>query len=226
MEKGFTLLEMLVVLAVISIFAGVIGSIIGTSITSAEIEASQLKLDDLKQSMLSYYEDTDRFPQDTGDAENDLQALTADPGVPGWDGPYISSGFEDDDFIKDGWNRTVVYSYTDGDVSCVVRSSGPDGTGGNGDDIVLTIDATTTRRDKVTRIRDELEVVKVAAQTYATDQGGLYPSSISDLYGGSYLSDESFRKDPWLTDYQVSGNQFISYGPDRNAGGGDDVYPY
>jgi general secretion pathway protein G len=226
MEKGFTLLEVLVVLAVVSIFAAIIGSVVGTSIISAEIEASDLRLDNLKEALLSYFDDTDEFPADTGNSESDLQSLVTDPGAAGWDGPYISSGFESNDFVKDAWMRTIIYSYTSGDFSCTIRSSGPDGTANNSDDIVLTVDATSGYRAKTDRVRDELEVVKAAAQAYASDHGGTYPGSIGDLFADDYLSDESYRRDIWATNYQVSGNQFISYGPDQSPGGGDDVYPY
>jgi type II secretion system protein G len=226
MEKGFTLLEVLVVLAVISVFAAIIGSVVGTSILSAEIEASELKMDNLKEALLYYFDDTDEFPVDTGNAENDLQSLVADPGVTGWDGPYISSGFESNDFVKDAWGRSVTYDYTSGVFSCTVRSSGPDGVANNSDDIVVTVDAASGYRLKANRVRDELEVVKGAAQAYAADNGGTYPSSVGDLFGGNYLSDESYRKDTWGTNYQVSGNQFISYGPNGSPGGGDDIYPY
>lgn len=226
MERGFTLLEVLVVLAVVSVFAAIIGSVVGTTIISTEIEGSELRLDNLKEALLYYFDDIDEFPTDTGNALNDLQSLVSDPSVTGWDGPYISSGFESNDFARDAWGRSVTYDYTSGDFSCTITSSGPDGTANNSDDIVVTVDATSTYRLKADRVRDELEVVKDAAQAYAADNGGTYPGSIGDLFGGTYLSDESYRRDSWGTNYQVSGNQFISYGPDGGAGGGDDIYPY
>jgi type II secretion system protein G len=226
MQKGFTLLEVLVVLAVISVFAAIIGSVIGTSIISAEIEGTDLRMQNLKDALLYYFDDTDEFPTDTGNAANDLLDLVSDPSVTGWDGPYISSGFEDNDFAKDAWNRAVTYDYTSGAFSCTIRSSGPDGTANNSDDIVVTVDATSGYRLKTNRVRDELEVVKAAAQDYAGDNGGTYPSSIGVLFTGDYLSDESYRSDAWGTNYQVVSNQFVSYGPDGSSGGGDDIYPY
>jgi type II secretion system protein G len=226
MEKGFTLLEVLVVLAIVSVFAAIIGSVVGTAIISTEIEGSELRLENLKDALLYYFEDTDEFATDTGNAVNDLQSLVSDPSVTGWDGPYISSGFDNNDFVKDAWGRSIVYDYTGGDFSCTVTSSGPDGIANNSDDITVTVDATSTYRLKANRVRDELEVVKVAAQAYAADNGGAYPSSIGDLFTGGYLSDESYRRDTWGTNYRASGNQFISYGPDGGSGGGDDIYPY
>lgn len=225
MERGFTLLEVLVVLAVVSVLSGVIGTVMVTAITSAEIQASEEGLDGLKEALLLYFEDTDQFPGSSGNAENDLQDLIADPGVTGWDGPYINSGFENNDFVKDAWNRTITYSYTMGEMSCVVRGNGADGISGNSDDILLTVDATPGYIAKTLKVKDELDVIKYAAQTYATNNGGSYPGDIDDLFNGNYLADESFRTDPWLTDYQTSMNQFVSFGPDQNLGGGDDIYP-
>jgi general secretion pathway protein G len=225
MDEGFTLLEVLVVLAIVGTLSGVIGTVIGTAITSAEIEATEERLDNVKEALLLYFEDIDAFPQDTGNAVNDLGRLIIDPGITGWNGPYMSSGFEQNDYALDAWGRTLSYSYTPGGMACTVESSGPDGSSGNSDDISLTIDATSVYRNKVRSVKTELEVIKVAAQAYATDTGGLYPGTIGTLFTGGYLSDESFRRDPWVREYQVSGNQFISYGPDGGPGGGDDIYP-
>jgi general secretion pathway protein G len=225
-ESGFTMLEMLVVLAVVSVFAGIISSVVVTSLTSAELEANDLKIEVVTGALLSYYRDTDDFPVDTGSDESDLAALAADPGVAGWNGPYLYTGFEANDFSKDAWKRTFTYTYFSGAVSCEVRSKGPDGSVGTADDVAVTVNAASAREEKARKVRDELEVVKVAAQAYASSHGGLYPLSINDLYASSYLSDESFRTDLWATAYQVSSNQFISCGPDRALGGGDDILPY
>jgi len=225
MEKGFTLLEVIVVLAIISIFAGIVGTVIGTSILSTEIEASEDRMDQLRDALLAYYADTDEYPAATGNTQNDLADLVTDPGATGWDGPYISSGFEGDDFLMDAWKRFLTYTYAAGTASCTIASNGPDGMPGNSDDMTMTIDATTVYRRKTERVRQELEVIKVAAQVYATNNG-FYPSGIADLFTGGYLSDESYRRDEWLTGYQVESSQFISYGPDMALGGGDDIYPY
>jgi general secretion pathway protein G len=225
MEKGFTLLEVIVVLAIISIFAGIVGTVIGTSVLSTEIEASEDRMDLLRDALLAYYADTDEFPAATGNTENDLADLVTDPGTTGWNGPYISSGFENGDFLKDAWKRSLTYTYSSGTASCVIAGNGPDGINGNSDDITMTVDATSVYRRKTERVRQELEIIKVAAQVYATNNG-FYPSAIGDLFTGGYLSDESYRRDEWLSSYQVESNQFISYGPDMALGGGDDIYPY
>ena len=89
MEKGFTLLEVIVVLAIISVFAGIVGTVIGTSVLSTEIEASEDRIESLRDALLAYYADTDEFPAATGDSETDLADLVTDPGAVGWNGPYI-----------------------------------------------------------------------------------------------------------------------------------------
>jgi general secretion pathway protein G len=225
MEKGFTLLEVIVVLAIISVFAGIVGTVIGTSLLSTEIDASEDRMAALKEALLSYYADVDDFPASTGNAQADLTDLVTDPGVSGWSGPYISAGFEGSDFVNDAWKRPLAYDHTPGSASCTIMSNGPDGVYGNSDDMVMTVNATAVYRRKAERIRQELEVVKVAAQAYSVNNG-YYPGSIGDLFGGGYLSDESYRRDEWFNEYRVESNQFISYGPDMAPGGGDDIYPY
>ena len=225
MEKGFTLLEVIVVLAIISVVAGIVGTVIGTSVLSTEIEASEDRMESLRDALLAYYADTDEFPAATGDSETDLADLVTDPGAVGWNGPYISSGFEGSDFSHDAWKRPMAYTYSWGTASCVIASNGPDGISGNSDDMIMTVDATAVYRRKTDRVRQELEVIKAAAQLYATNNGS-YPGGITDLFSGGYLSDESYRRDEWLTTYRVESSQFISYGPDMALGGGDDIYPY
>lgn len=226
MEKGFTLLEVIVVLAIISIFAGIVGTVIGTTVLNTEIQVSEEKMDALKEALLSFYADTDQFPAATGLSRVDLVALVNCRNVKGWKGPYVSSGFEDNDFMKDAWNRDFLYSHSPGTAVCTLTSSGPDGVPETGDDMRLSIDATVVYRRKVERVRRELEVIKAAAQAYATAEAGKYPDGIGNLFESKYLSDESYRLDEWLLEYQVESGQFISYGPDMAPGGEDDIYPY
>jgi general secretion pathway protein G len=225
MEKGFTLLEVVVVLAIISVFAGIVGTVIGTSVLTTEIEASEDRMERLCRALLAYYADTDEFPTATGDTERDLSDLVIDPGVAGWNGPYIASGFEENDFSMDAWKRAFAYTCHPGAIRCAIMTRGPDGVPGTSDDMTMAIDATSVYKQKTFRIRQELEVIKVAAQAYAASEG-TYPGTIGDLFTGGYLSDESYRRDEWLTAYQVQDNQFVSCGPNMALGGGDDIYPY
>jgi general secretion pathway protein G len=226
MEKGFTLLEVIVVLAIISIFAGIVGTVIGTTVLNTEIRASEEKMETLTEALLSFYADTDRFPTATGVSSVDLTVLVNRRNVRGWNGPYISSGFGDNDFMKDAWKRDLLYSHSPGTAVCTLTSNGPDGVPGTDDDMRLLIDATAVYRRKVDRVRRELEVLKAAAQAYATANGGTYPDGIGSLFDGGHLSDGSYRRDEWLVEYQTENGQFISYGPDGVPGGGDDIYPY
>lgn len=225
MEDGFTLLEVIVVLAILSVFAGVVGTVIGTTVLNSEIDASEDRMAAVKDALLSYYADVDEFPAATGDTQADLGDLVTDPGVTGWRGPYISEGFEDNEFVMDAWNRALVYAHTWGTAACTITSNGPDGISGNSDDMAMTIDATPVYKRKADRIREELEIIKVAAQAYAANNG-FYAGSIDDLFSSGYLADESYRRDEWLNEYRTESNQFISCGPDMAPGGGDDIYPY
>jgi general secretion pathway protein G len=224
MEKGFTLLEVIVVLAIISIFAGIVGTVIGTTVLNTEIQVSEDKMEALKDALLSFYADTDEFPAATGVSSADLAVLAEGRSADGWKGPYISSGFEDRDFMKDAWKREFLYLHNPGTAGCTLVSHGPDGVPGTPDDMRLAIDATAVYRRKVDRVRRELEVLKAAAQTCAAANGGAYPDEVGSLFDGKYLSDESYRRDEWLVEEE--NGQFISYGPNRVPGGGDDIYPY
>jgi general secretion pathway protein G len=226
MEKGFTLLEVIVVLAIVSIFAGIVGTVIGTTVLNTEMGVTEDRMEALKDALLSYYADTDRFPDATGNGGADLGALIDRHNVAAWRGPYISSGFENGDFTRDAWKRVFLYRHEPGTTKCSVISAGPDGMPGTEDDMPLSIDATAVYRRKADRVRRELEVIKAAAQAYAADNGGAYPEGIGDLFDGRYLSDESYRNDEWLVEYRVKNRQFMSSGPDGAPGSSDDIYPY
>ena len=71
-----------------------------------------------------FYYDTLRYPTE---AEN-LKALVINPGLRSWRGPYVN-------IVKpDPWRNKYIYKIVSNN-NFTVFSSGPDGIGGNGDDI-------------------------------------------------------------------------------------------
>jgi general secretion pathway protein G len=100
--RGFTLLEMLVVIALIALLATVVGGrvmgIFGgqkTKIASVQVQSLEQKLDIFKL-------DTGRYPT----AAEGLQALVTKPAsVSGWNGPYIPAVQ-----LTDPWGNPYRYS--------------------------------------------------------------------------------------------------------------------
>ena len=72
-----------------------------------------------------FKEDCGRYPT----KEEGLEALAAKPEIEGWHGPYIRK------LKKDPWNHPYVYWVAKDGSSMRLRSNGPDGKEGGGDDI-------------------------------------------------------------------------------------------
>ena len=83
-HNGFTLVELLVVLAILGLLAGLVGPRIMRQLAGAKAGAAGLQLEELGGALDIYFLDMGQYPQE-------LQALvTAPPGGDGkWNGPYL-----------------------------------------------------------------------------------------------------------------------------------------
>jgi len=75
-RKGFTLIEIVISIAIVAIMAGAIAPLAFKELVRSREEATQKELDNLNTALVHFYEDTGRFP-----LENEgLAALVIDPG--------------------------------------------------------------------------------------------------------------------------------------------------
>jgi general secretion pathway protein G len=127
-RAGFTLLELLVVLVVLALLAGLVAPRVLDYLGGARHDAAKLQIGRLA-TVLEYYRlDTGGYP--TG--EQGLEALLRPPpGVEGWKGPYL----EGSELPRDPWGRPYVYRAPAGDAPFEIVSLGADGRpGGEGED--------------------------------------------------------------------------------------------
>lgn len=98
-ERGFTLVELLLVLVILALIAGlVLPGIIGKA-ESAKIKAASSQISRISMSVESFY-------LDTGSAPSSLEDLVNEPsGVTGWNGPYIKNTL-----LKDPWGEPYKFS--------------------------------------------------------------------------------------------------------------------
>ena len=124
--RGFTLLELLVVMAIIGLLAGYVGPRYFAQIGKSEVKVARAQMDSLGKALDQYRLDTGHYPTQ----EQGLAALMKRPqNEPRWDGPYLQK-----EVPLDPWGRAFVYKVPGekGDYDLV--SYGKDGApGGSGE---------------------------------------------------------------------------------------------
>ena len=98
-QRGFTLVELLLVLVILALIAGlVLPGIIGKA-ESAKAKAASSQISRISMSVESFY-------LDTGNTPSSLEELVSEPaGITGWNGPYIKNSL-----LKDPWGQPYLYT--------------------------------------------------------------------------------------------------------------------
>ncbi len=129
--RGFTLLEILVVLVIVGLLVGLVGPRLFGKTDSARVQAAQTQVKLLRSAVESFRLDVGRYPT----AAEGLVALTSAPGDPEirprWRGPYL-----DDALPADPWGRPYQYALPGANgLPFAIYSYGADGKpGGEGFD--------------------------------------------------------------------------------------------
>jgi general secretion pathway protein G len=126
---GFSILELLLVLVILSILAGIVGvRFVGQS-GKAKVRAAETQLVNFESALQAYEIGNGQFPT----TQQGLDALYEAPaGVDSWDGPYLTKRVEADPWGKPWQYRSPGTRNKDYDL----YSFGPDGQERGGDDIV------------------------------------------------------------------------------------------
>ena len=118
-QKGMTLLEIMIVVAILGLLATVVVSNLMGSLDNAKINITRTKISQVESAVKRYYLDFSNYP----DSMKDL--VNPGSGRP----PYVKKA------PKDDWNRELIYKRSSGDTPFVIYSMGPDGVKGNQDDV-------------------------------------------------------------------------------------------
>lgn len=127
-QTGFTLLELLVVLGIIAMLAGLVGPQVMKHMGESKVKAAKVQIEDLSSTLDMYKLDVGSYPT----SEQGLNALIESPdGAPRWNGPYLRKS----KVPLDPWNQEYKYTSPGEHGKFDVSSLGADGKeGGEGED--------------------------------------------------------------------------------------------
>jgi general secretion pathway protein G len=126
MSKGFTLLELLVVVVIIGLLAGYVAPKYFSQVGKSEIQVARAQLDAFDKALDQYRLDLRRYPT----TEQGLKALVEKPGTEAqWNGPYLRKAVP-----LDPWGKPYVYKAPGAKGDYELLSYGRDGQpGGSGE---------------------------------------------------------------------------------------------
>jgi len=129
-RRGITLIEMLVVLTIIALFAALVAPKLLSKSDTARVTAARAQINAFMTALGAYKLDTGTYPT----TEMGLQALRVRPqNVPQWQGPYLPQ-----DIPVDPWGRPYIYRYPgehsdEPEIICLGADGQPGGEGINAD---------------------------------------------------------------------------------------------
>lgn len=127
-RRGFTLIELLVVMVILAMLAALVGPKLFTKVGKGKQSAAKTQIELLGQALDSYRLDTGHYPS----TSEGLNALVTNPGVQGWDGPYLKKALP-----NDPWKKPYQYqspgAHGDYDLFSYGADGAPGGEGENRD---------------------------------------------------------------------------------------------
>ncbi|HUG78659.1 MAG TPA: type II secretion system major pseudopilin GspG [Burkholderiales bacterium] len=126
-SRGFTLLELLVVIVIIGLLAGYVAPRYFSQVGRSEVQVARAQLDALEKALDQFRLDARRYPS----PEEGLEALLVKPAtVASWNGTYLRKTVP-----NDPWGRPFVYRTPGEKAEFALFSYGRDGkAGGSGED--------------------------------------------------------------------------------------------
>lgn len=124
--RGFTLLELLVVVVIIGLLAGLVAPRYFDSVSKSKAKIAKAQIESLDKALDQYRLDVGGYPT----AEQGLNALNTQPsGVAKWQGPYLKKALP-----ADPWGNDYAYVLQAGAAGIDIISYGADGKpGGTGE---------------------------------------------------------------------------------------------
>ncbi len=133
-RRGFSLLEMLVVLIIMGLLVALVGPRVLDNVGKSKVKTTTAQIELLSGALAQFYLDVGRYPT----AEEGLDVLLTAPSgddASKWDGPYLQKN----SVPMDGWGNAFEYRTDVEPWPFVLRSLGADGKpGGEGENADLS----------------------------------------------------------------------------------------
>src|ERR1700745_2518049 len=101
-ERGFTLVEILVVITIIGLIMALVGPRVINYLGEAKVKAARIQIESFSSALDLYYLDAGRYPS----SSEGLTALAQRPGgAAAWNGPYVKGGL----VPNDPWGHPYLY---------------------------------------------------------------------------------------------------------------------
>lgn len=129
-QRGFTLLELLVVMVILGLLVGYVAPKYFAQVGKSEVKTARAQIEALEKALDMYRLDTGHYPA----TEQGLAALNVKPqNEPKWSGPYLKK-----EVPLDPWGKPYIYKVpgekgTEFDLMSLGKDSKPGGEGENAD---------------------------------------------------------------------------------------------
>lgn len=199
-QSGFTLIEMIVVIAIMSILVGAAIPITEKVIAYKSRKATREELEFLSLASAEFFRDTNRLPKS-------IDELIVNPGGKGWAGPYISGVLTDQitsltSYHVDAWSRPYQLEIA-GDVLTI--TSGGEDLALGGEDIDVALDITWIRREKTL---EQLKTINQAVTLYngqyqtTSPLSGKWSTALDALVTKGFLpAATGYQNDAWGSEF-------------------------
>jgi general secretion pathway protein G len=139
-QRGFTLVEMLVVITIIGLIMGLIGPRVLNYLSESKVKAAKIQLQSFGSALDLFYLDAGRYPST---AEGLTALVRQTSGIASWNGPYLRGG----NVPNDPWNHSYVYRSPGEHGPYDITSYGADGQeGGSGVAADISLEKTTAEK--------------------------------------------------------------------------------
>jgi general secretion pathway protein G len=125
-ERGFTLVEILVVITIIGLIMALVGPRVLNYLTESKVKAARIQIESFSSALDLYYLDMGRYPSS---AEGLAALVQPNSGTSGWNGPYLKGA----NVPSDPWGHPYIYHSPGERTAYDIVSYGSDGQeGGTG----------------------------------------------------------------------------------------------